>query len=1404
MRPEPLVGVACLIRPRGRPASLPPFFPPSLCSGLPPRRAGCGACAAGTGRVGMDEDDFKELRGRLRRRRGRRRQAQEAEGPGKGDPPPPSASSGWALGQPTPAAGTLSGAEEDEEPTGGGGVRVQLCGREPSGQGAARQQRHANRCLDDMERLRASSTSSISECPLCRKAFSTLESRSSHLKRCAASLAIPPTLMLQVVRQQSSTPGRSALLPTPLSGLKRKVSSCMEQSAKKQKTSIKIGAAEEDLLVAMAMSRSLHEEEETKARLLISGNQNKAQPGRKNLGGKKKRVKPPHSPPTLLLQDPEEARRQTAERVALLLSEVDEFPSTPPLPPSRLVASELSGKENCPLAVSKGTASSLWERSSLIGLSALAPGGVAGLPLPALPWQTDKTLVQSTALGLVIPEVEEKLLQESCGRDLPGKSPGGGRKGTEGCSQEEEGALNDLMELAGEGLTLTQWNPAAQQAEERGQEWVPADVSQSSLDKSIEKKPPLGSCSPSFLLASLASAFKGMVNNPHLSDVQVQVDSGELFYAHLFVLYARCPQLMEVVDQTGIWVAERGEEVKARRVLLSDVSGEAARVFLNYLYTAEHFIPPRVLSDVAALAIRFGVAELVALCTNQSWSGQTAVGDSGQEEEERVEKFEELLKSIWVGEEEEDKVLVPEELGSENVVDVQELEEIYEFAATQRKAKEEERHSSVVAETGAMPGGSSGGEECLGASQWQGQARKQMGPTFPLALLQDSEEQRPLGAVGRRHGEALPELAETPRSLGEQSLPAVAWEGDSLELFHQSYSGREPSNDAAHEDLVVTKASTPLGLLLPRDFPSGGSQVLLGELADRFSSSSPKQRGGFGSDLSLALFSPAPQEARGKPCQLGAQQRATSAGTAASGVTDNLKDAPVPPCSPVALEMGPEKWQTEAPGFLPKDGSLGLEGGIPCAQGRGPPLRRMLLGAQARPGGERITLPLNPNDTQVGKLRSAFGPEAQAPGDAQSSHPTQKSAVVLSLKRQSPPPLGHHSPTSSACLPRDGKPVADVVVILDDSEEEAEAQLSWGSSVLEAELPFPEDDLGCVFSVASPRGLRAAKAGSCQPASPPSHVLMRNGTPTEEDGSHPQRLDLGDQSDAMATLPLAQRLSKTPDLVRREGEVPCTTPLTPMPSYSIMETPVLKKELSRFGVRTLPKPQMVLKLKEIFQYTHRRSEPRDVTASSQLGLSSGTQAAPRPPPTAACTGCPGPPQQLLAGGCLGGSSGAGDQGQMAKQDCLPSGSRSWKRAVEGAHGLVASQKVDSLAGSGTDTSLLLRSSSTEFETSLLAEEEEEEEEEDTPAFRSACRAEVLVALRKYIYSRPALCRQILFYQPFELARLQSELKQNGIRIALGRLLEFLDTHCITFTTAEARREKQKQRRHREGGKRRRY
>lgn len=53
----------------------------------------------------------------------------------------------------------------------------------------------------------------------------------------------------------------------------------------------------------------------------------------------------------------------------------------------------------------------------------------------------------------------------------------------------------------------------------------------------------------------------------------------------------------------------------------------------------------------------------------------------------------------------------------------------------------------------------------------------------------------------------------------------------------------------------------------------------------------------------------------------------------------------------------------------------------------------------------------------------------------------------------------------------------------------------------------------------------------------------------------------------------------------REKEKQMT--ITPMPNYQGMDTPNLKNELKKYGIKALPKRQAILKLVEIYQYTHR-------------------------------------------------------------------------------------------------------------------------------------------------------------------------------------------------------------------------
>ncbi|NWR42383.1 SLX4 endonuclease, partial [Regulus satrapa] len=224
----------------------------------------------------------------------------------------------------------------------------------------------------------------------------------------------------------------------------------------------------------------------------------------------------------------------------------------------------------------------------------------------------------------------------------------------------------------------------------------------------------------------------------------------------------------------------------------------------------------------------------------------------------------------------------------------------------------------------------------------------------------------------------------------------------------------------------------------------------------------------------------------------------------------------------------------------------------------------------------------------------------------------------------------------------------------------------------------------------------------------------------------------------------------------QENSTSPRTPVTPMPAYSIMETPQLKKELSRFGVRALPKRQMVWKLKEIFQYTHRDGDSdfeEQISYSQPLPQKSLAKGARQPKAGRAAPRAGRPPVSLAADG-----------------EELPASQASTASSVD-----------------GSDISFGSQSSFVNgFETCAFTSEEEEEE--FTASQAAAREEEKLEAVRCYIRSNTALYNRILFYEPIELADLHTELKQNGIKISKAKLLDFLDSQCITCTMARARKE----------------
>lgn len=65
-----------------------------------------------------------------------------------------------------------------------------------------------------------------------------------------------------------------------------------------------------------------------------------------------------------------------------------------------------------------------------------------------------------------------------------------------------------------------------------------------------------------------------------------------------------------------------------------------------------------------------------------------------------------------------------------------------------------------------------------------------------------------------------------------------------------------------------------------------------------------------------------------------------------------------------------------------------------------------------------------------------------------------------------------------------------------------------------------------------------------------------------------------------------------------------------------------------------------------------------------------------------------------------------------------------------------------------------------------------------------CLQDRLQAVRSFILSDSGLYSQILQYQPLVLSQLQERLKAAGIRLGAARLVDYLDSQCITFTTAK--------------------
>ncbi|KAM7038713.1 structure-specific endonuclease subunit SLX4 [Acridotheres tristis] len=1590
----------------------------------------------------------------------------------------------------------------------------QICQKDLTAMNTLRREQHVNRCLDEMEETQMSSSSKpvVPECPICGKQFQTLQSRVSHLKRCAVEMEVPPNLLLQAVQLQVATLGDAALqCPSNQPSRAKRKGPSNEDSRKTQKRA-KMEPKDEDLQVAMAMSRSLLEQEkQEQAKSVTTVKAVAAFPIKWKPGSeKKRRRKGASAPPPLLLQDPEKAQKRIQERVALMLTEEVEFPPTPQLPISRILEDE-SGKATWLLPLCKAKECFLWKISALTGPCDPESFYTAALIPPIVPWKPVQNKPENLQplVGSHQPEVPQQTQpdlssQEPTCTKVGGQTSDEFKPGPEGDgqllspSQKDIQTLQDLVELAREGLTLTQWNldtGHVQAAEQPGEELTPSDPPCSGFVPPSKKKSLLRSSSKRSSLQLLAQDFSAMVNNPHLSDVQFQVDSGDVLYAHLFVLYARCPAAAQAVHSEGLVVEEDGA-APAQRVLLSDVSAEAVAAFLRYLYAADTNFPAGLQPQLQALAARFGMRELMAECENNTGESQVSSGVDSEDDiisvrddedcEDRAENFQDLLKSVWVGEDEEEVAMLSPECQKEDDSEVgeQELEEIYEFAATQRKMAQGERemsegtHRSFCSDTEAIQGTNQQTEQeevkrpesasvssslkdlrdgngverskCDLSAQEEKMQNinrcKSMNDPQTTIVPHHSEPQKWDGTShGANEGGAVGGCEDVKDSRSsqvshdkadhcEEQFPGFQGDTDINDSYERLFSasqgdhcepspvkevtkesGKSPSEKhVGHNDSLLFSKSQKdcspckngfCGSPTPEPyvslFPALGTSPASPNSEGRFARehvSTPKQNKKEKSFPSYEIRSQKARELAAasrneitvSPAELPHSESnkhthvpvLSSPGRTQDAAAQGIKegDVIVLSSSDDEMELQQDKKLPESDSALKKmeipvhlkctDMKQGPEGpksdpnssdpeteqrsaqvscdstDTVCVSGdvKASPVfplsrqRGACTEIKESPNlspGKRLSNEMSPatdsswlvpgtpvlsksrsfsTQTEVTSIDALKGPgsklstknlaahnsnhevtenlikvhkttlsDQHLPMENSASGRSPPSSPVAESFSKNPLPVspvdpvflspGHTSTESKRAnisdLPTVVPPCQEQplennisVVELEDSDREVSLP-SLGSSVLLCEEPpIPVDDCwhgeyvspakgdghccGQVSTASSPSpgswqeqgespvqvsGIQGSTPLQGTPAGRRTTLHCPEKSPIEPCSSVASRASYLDsklwddwngeekEDELPEILPLSQRLAaaaeagrtdpvKTPELSCQENRAP-STPVTPMPAYSMMETPQLKKELSRFGVRALPKRQMVWKLKEIFQYTHRDG---DSDFEDEIPYS---QPLPRKSPAKR-------PRQPKAGGAAGRNRASapravGKRKQLAKASAVlprdeaddagcakdrtkvthhPEGAKEQERptmslAADGEE-LPASQESAGSSVNGSDISFGSQSSFVNgFETCAFTSEEEEEE---FPASQAAAREEEkLEAVRCYIRSNTALYNRILFYEPIELADLHAELKQNGIKISKAKLLDFLDSQCITTTMARARKEQEQKR-----------
>ncbi|GFV17618.1 BTB domain-containing protein [Trichonephila clavipes] len=249
------------------------------------------------------------------------------------------------------------------------------------------------------------------------------------------------------------------------------------------------------------------------------------------------------------------------------------------------------------------------------------------------------------------------------------------------------------------------------------------------------------------------------------------------------------------------------------------------------------------------------------------------------------------------------------------------------------------------------------------------------------------------------------------------------------------------------------------------------------------------------------------------------------------------------------------------------------------------------------------------------------------------------------------------------------------------------------------------------------------------------------------------------------------------------------SPITPLPDFKSMMTPQLKDALKRVGVKALSRKKAVAVLSHIYDETHPWNDDQSgdqpdtrlqTQSSSQNSDSKRNLSLPK--------------KRKQAGDILehpskktakSNTNKSKEKKETAKNKFSKSSScSSTKDCIEEKQIPSSENKTSSSecstsspckSGSPKKNDVFNFSQSSEFSDCSQAESK------DDPKLIS-----------EYISSKDELYKKVLTYTPLNLMELQCELKENGIRVSVKKLMDYLDEQCITFTCPRKEEYKKKQ------------